>query len=77
MLDDGKVMGNEQISDPQFILQICQQVNNLCLDTDVERAYRLIANNECRFRRQCARDPYALSLAPAEFVRESPQKLGL
>ena len=76
MLDDGKVMRNEQISDPQFRLQIRQQVDDLGLNTDIERADRFIADDERRFRREGPRDPDPLPLAAAEFVRKSPQKLG-
>ena len=77
MLDDGKIVRNEQIGDPQLRLQICEQVDNLRLNTDIQRADRFIAYDERGFRREGARDPNPLSLAPAEFVRKPPQKLGL
>ena len=75
MLDDGKIVRNEQIGDPQLILQIFEQVNNLRLNTDIQSADRFIAYDESWFRRECARDPNPLPLATAEFVRISSQKL--
>lgn len=75
MLNDGKIVRNEQIGDPQLILQICEQVNNLRLNTDIQSADRFIAYDESWFRRKCARDPNPLPLATAEFVRIPSQKL--
>ncbi len=37
VIDDGEVVGNEQIGQPELGLQILQQVEDLRLDRDVER----------------------------------------
>src|SRR5690606_5088524 len=46
-----------------------QQVQRLRLNGDVERADRLVADDQLRLQRQRARDADALSLAARELVR--------
>ncbi len=74
---DRKVVRNEQISDPQFLLQICEQVDNLGLHADIKCADRFVAHDQRRFCCEGARDPDALALTPAEFVWKPPEKFGL
>jgi len=67
--DDVEIVRNEEISNPKFLAKIQQQVHNLCLDRDIERAQRLITNDEVRFESECSGNAYPLTLPPAEFVR--------
>src|SRR5438093_12694445 len=68
MFDDGEVMRDEQVRDPALLLQVLQQVDDLRLDRNVERAYGLIADNHLRLDREGSRDADALPLTAAEFV---------
>jgi len=67
--DDVEIVRNEEIGNPKFVAKIQQQVHNLCLDRDIERAQRLITNDEVRFESECSGNAYPLTLPPAEFVR--------
>ena len=60
---DGQIMGNKQIRQTEFILQILQQIENLRLYLDIESRNRLIAHQNFRLHRQATRngDPLALS----------------
>lgn len=46
MLDDRKVMRNEYICQPHFLLHVLQQVDYLCLNRDVERGDGFVADDE-------------------------------
>ena len=54
---------------PNCVLQVLQQVEHLRLHRDVERADRLVGDDQLRLRDQRARDRDALALAAGEFVR--------
>ena len=49
--DHGEIMGDEQVGDPELALESLEQVDDLGLDRDVERAYRFVTDNEDRVRR--------------------------
>src|SRR5947209_20323183 len=76
MLDDGYIVGNEQIGKPELLLQIAEQVDDLRLNRDVERRNRLVADDEPGIERQRAGDADALALSTREFVRETVERLG-
>ena len=44
--NDAEIVRNEQISKAEFLLQICKKIENLCLDRDIERRYRLIRHHQ-------------------------------
>jgi len=67
--DDGKIMRYEQIRQMKLVLQIHHQVDDLCLDRNVQRGDRFIADDQFRSQSQSARDPNALPLAAGKFVR--------
>lgn len=50
-------------------MQILHQIDDLRLRGDVERAHRLVGDDELRFRRERAREADALSLPTRELVR--------
>ena len=46
--DDGEVVRDEQVGEPEVVLQVLQQVEDLRLDRDVERGDRLVADDQLR-----------------------------
>jgi len=70
VLHHREVVRDEQVGEPEAALQFLQQVHHLRLDGDIERAHRLIADDEFRSQAECARDADALALAAGEFMRE-------
>ena len=45
---DGEVMGDEEVGQVEALLELSQEVYDLGLDGDVERAHRLIEEEELR-----------------------------
>src|ERR1051326_305510 len=74
VLDDGDVVGNEEIREAEFLLQIAKQIDDLRLHRDVERRYRLVANDQPGVERPRAGDAAALALSAREFVREAVER---
>lgn len=64
-------MGDEQIREAVGALEVAEQVDDLCADGDIERADRLVENEEFRFEGEGAGDVDALTLASGEFVRKA------
>ena len=54
VLHDREIMRDEQVGKPQVLLQIVQQVEHLRLDRDIQRAHRLVADDELRVEREFA-----------------------
>ncbi len=54
---------------PSSLLQVLEKVEDLRLDRDVERRYRLVADQQVRAEREGAGDADALALAAGEAVR--------
>ena len=69
VLDDAEIVRDEEIADTEILLQILQQVEDLRLDRDVERGYRLVGDDKERVGHKSAGDADALPLAAAEGVR--------
>src|SRR5205814_8491674 len=68
VLDDGQVVGDEQVGQLELRLQVFQQVDDLGLDGDVEGGDRLVADDERRLHGECPRDANPLPLAAGELV---------
>ena len=62
-------MGDEQVGQPQALLQILQQVQDLRLNRDIERAGRLVADEQLGLDCERARNSDALALPAGELVR--------
>lgn len=45
MFHDCKIMRNKQVRKPQLILEVLEKVDDLSLDTDIERAHDFVAYN--------------------------------
>ncbi|MBV8428811.1 MAG: ABC transporter ATP-binding protein [Hyphomicrobiales bacterium] len=76
VLDDGEVVADEEQREPEFVLQIGEQVDDLRLHRDVERGDSFVADDQVRARRERAGDADALALAAREFVREATHRIG-
>src|SRR5215210_3192129 len=75
-LDGREVVADEQAGEAELALEIAKQVENGCLDRDVERRYRLVGNQEARRDAEGARETDALALAAGELVRVAEAELG-
>ena len=62
-------MRNEQVGKSEITLQLRKQVDDLGADADVERGYRLVANNEFGAKGEGAGNADALPLSAGEFMR--------
>ena len=69
VLDHGKVMRNEQVGRAGLLLDILHQVNDLCLNGNVQRRDRLITYDEFRFYSKCTGDTDTLLLSAGELMR--------
>ena len=69
ILDYAEIVGDEEIGDPEFLLQLLQQIEDLGLDGDIERRGRLIGDDQLGLYRQRTRDRQTLSLPAGKFVR--------
>ena len=68
-----KIVRDEYVCEAEPVAQRLEQVHDLRLDRDVERGYRLVADDEVRLRRERTRNADALALTAGEFVRETIQ----
>ena len=69
VLHNTQIMRDEKVSELELLLQIHQQVDDLGLDGNIERAHWLVANDELRLDGECSRNSHALTLPSAELVR--------
>ena len=77
VLDEPQIVRDEEIREPQFLLQLDQQIHHLRLNRHVERRDRLVRDDERRVQRERARDADALALAAAELVRIAIDRRGI
>ena len=77
VLHDCEIVGDEQISQPELFLEIGKQIDDLRLDRDVERRYRLVADDQFRRYGERAGDADALALAAGEFMRVARAVVGI
>ena len=68
MLDDRDRVRNKKVGQSELLLQICQQIDDLCLNRYIESRHRLVRHNQFRFQCQSSSDADSLPLAAAEFV---------
>ena len=69
VFDNAQVVRNEDVRQLIFPLQFAHQIQNLRLNRHVQRADRLVADNQLRVERQCARNADALPLSAGKLVR--------
>ena len=71
MTDDVEVVGDEDVREPELLLQVLQQVQDLRLHRDVEGRDGLVADDQLRVDRERPGDADPLALAARELVREA------
>ena len=76
MADDAEVVRDEEIGQPERLLQALHQVEDLRLDGHIERRDRLIAHQEFGVGGECPGEHDALALAARELVRKEPLLFG-
>src|SRR4051794_17156555 len=74
--DDSKIMGDEEVREPELVLEVLEEVEDLGLDRDVERRDRLVTHDQLRVQGQCTGDADALPLPPGELVRVAIDEVG-
>ncbi len=62
VFDDGEIVRDEEIRNPLRGLQIHEQINDLGLHGDIQRAHWFIADNKARIYGESSCNPYALTL---------------
>ncbi len=77
MTDDVEVVSDEDVREPELLLQVLEQVQDLGLHRDVERRYRLVAEDELGVDGERAGNADALALPTGELVREAVVVLGV
>ena len=65
-----EIVGDEQIGQPQLLLQVLQNIHHLRLHRDVQRRERLIAQHKFGTHGQRAGNTDALALPAAELMRK-------
>ena len=76
MPDDAEIVGNEEIGKSELFLEVLEKVDYLGLDRDVERGYRLVADDEFGVEGQRARKADPLALPAAELVGIAVEVVG-
>ena len=64
-----EVVGDEDVGEPQLVLEVLHQVHHLRLHRHVERRDRLVADDDLGVQGQAAGDADALALTTGELVR--------
>ncbi len=73
--DDRQIVRDEQVGQPQALLEIEEQVQDLRLDRDVQRGRGLVQDEQLWLQREGARDPDPLALSATELVGKAIQML--
>ena len=77
VLDHGEIVRDEEVGEAELLLEVLEEIDDLRLHADVERADRFVADDESRLHGERAGDADALALAAAEFVRVAVHHLRL
>ena len=70
------IVCNEQIGQPQAILQVLEQIQDLGLHGHIQRAGRFVTDDQLRMNGQGAGNGDTLALAAGEFMRITPFGFG-
>ena len=77
VLHHREVVRDEQIREVELPLQVVQEVQDLCLDRDVERRHGFVAHDQLRTQRERSGDADPLPLTTRELVRVPVVVLGV
>ena len=75
VFDHPQVVRDEEIRQPELLLNVREQVDDLGLDGDVERGDGLVADDQVGFQGESPGDADALPHASRELVRHTPGQL--
>ena len=75
IFDHGKIMCDKQIRGSCLLLDILHQVNDLCLNGNVQRRDTLICNDQFRVHDQRSRNSDTLSLSTGKLMRITARML--
>ena len=67
--DDAEIVGDEDVREPELVLEVVEEVDDLRLDRHVERGDGLVCDDQLRVESERARDADALALPARELVR--------
>jgi hypothetical protein len=68
--DHVEVVADEQIGEPEFALQVEQQVEEVALHRHVEPGGRLVGDDDLGAHQQCAGDTHAARLSSGDLMRK-------
>jgi hypothetical protein len=77
IFNDVQIMADEEHAHFQAALQVQQEIQDLCLQGDIQRGGRFIADEEFRIRADRPRDSQPLSLSAAELVGPAADDVGV
>ena len=68
LLDDGQVVGDEQIRQPHVALQLREQIEHMRLHRNIQRRSRFVEDQQLGLAGQGPRDAHPLALAAGQLV---------
>ena len=71
VFNDGEVVGNKEVGEVKFFLEVHQKIDDLGLNRDIEGADGFVADDKLWFDGEGAGNTDALALASAKFVGEA------
>ena len=74
--DDREVVRDEEIRQVEPVLKAAQEVEDLCLDRDVDRRHGLVEDDQLRIESESACDADTLALPAGELARIGARMLG-
>ena len=69
MADHGEVVRDHEVGQAELVLEVLEQVDDLCLDGHVQGAHRLVRDDQVGLHRQGPGNADALALTAGELVR--------
>src|SRR5215211_7444597 len=68
---DREIVRDEEVTQPELLAELPEEVEDLRLHRDVERGYRLVADDQLRLERERPRDHHSLALSTRQRRRTS------
>ena len=68
MLDNTQIMGDKEVGQFMLFLQLLEQVDDLCLDGDIQSGDGLVADNKFRIQSKSTGDADALPLSAGKLM---------
>ena len=71
MFDNREVMRNKEVGETELFLEVLEEVDDFCLDGDIQGRNGFVADNKFWLHGEGAGDTNPLTLAAGEFMRMS------